>query len=324
MKNLFFSLFFALISSFVFFACGEDTEPAEPQKNIVELAQSDANLSILVEAVVHADLATTLSGSTNFTVFAPTNAAFTAFLTSIGKTKITDVDKATVKALLLYHTVAGEVTSSAIQTGYVKSASPYGSTTSNLSLYIVKDANGVRINDGVKVTTADVDAANGVVHVVDKVIAIPNVVNQVLNNPDFSILKDALTRADLLVDYVGILSAAPGAANSAAPFTVFAPTNAAFAALLTELNQPNLNAIDAATLNKVLQYHVVTQANVVSSSLTDGQQVSTFQSGKITIDLDGGATLVDLNNRRAKIVTVDVQSSNGIIHAIDKVILPQL
>lgn len=314
MKKFLFGSMLALSAIFTVTACKDDEETP---KNIVELAQGDANLSTLVEAVVYADLAATLSGSTEYTVFAPTNAAFTTLLQSLGVSKITDVDKATVRAILLYHVVAGEVKSSAITTGYVKSASPFGATTSTLSLYIAKSNAGVSINKDVNVTTADVDASNGVVHVVDKVIALPTIVNHALNNPDFSTLVAALTRADLGVDYVTLLS-------GAGPFTVFAPTNAAFTALLAELGVANLNAIDAATLNKVLQYHVVSGANVLAASLTEGQQVTTFQTGKFTIGLAGGAKITDLNNRVSNIIATDVQGTNGVVHAVDKVLLPTL
>lgn len=314
MKKFLLGTMLALSAVFSVTACKDDEETP---KNIVELAQGDANLSILVEAVVYAELAATLSGTTEYTVFAPTNAAFTALLQSLGKAKITDVDKATVRAILLNHVVAGEVKSSAITTGYVKSASPFGTTTSTLSLYIVKSAAGVTINKDVNVTTADVDASNGVVHVVDKVIALPTIVNHALNNPNFSTLVAALTRADLGVDYVTLLS-------GAGPFTVFAPTNDAFTALLTELGAANLAAIDAVTLNKVLQYHVVSGANVLAATLTEGQQPTTYQGGKFTIGLSGGAKITDLNNRVSKIIITDVQGTNGVVHAIDKVLLPTL
>ncbi len=159
MKKLLFGALLAMSAVFTVTACKDDEE--QP-KNIVELAQSNSNLSILVEAVVYADLAATLSGDTEYTVFAPTNAAFTSLLQSLGVSKITDVDKATVKAILLNHVVAGEVKSGAITTGYVKSASPFGTTSSTLSLYLAKSGTGVTVNKDVNVTTADLDASNGV------------------------------------------------------------------------------------------------------------------------------------------------------------------
>jgi uncharacterized surface protein with fasciclin (FAS1) repeats len=315
MKKLIFGAFIAFTALVSFSSCKDNTDGPTPEtpKNIVDLAKADANLSILVDAVVHADLATTLSGTDKLTVFAPTNAAFTALLTALGKAKITDVDKNTVRAILLYHVTAGEVKSSAITTGYVSSLSPFGTTTSNMSIFAEKGT-GVKVN-GANVVTADVSASNGVVHVIDKVMTLPTVVNHALNNPNFSILVQALTRSDLGVDYVGLL-------NGTGPFTVFAPTNAAFAALLTELGVANLNAIPAATLNSVLQYHVVNGANVLSTQLTNGQQVTTFGGSKFTVNLTGGAKIKDANNRESNIIATNVQGVNGVVHAIDKVILP--
>ncbi len=313
-KSLLFAFFLSIIA-FSFTACDKDPDVnVIDVKNIVELAQSNPDLSILVDAVVYAELAGVLSGTDKYTVFAPTNAAFTNLLNTLGVAKIQDVDKNTVKSILLYHVVAGDVKSTALTTGYVKTAATFGSTSSNLSLF-VDTASGVKLNNGATVTTADVAAENGTVHIINQVLALPTVVTQALSNPNFSILVQALTRSDLGVDYVSILS-------GTGPFTVFAPTNAAFAALLQELGVASLNDIPAGTLNSVLQYHVVAGANVLSTQLTEGQQVTTFEGGKFTVKLAGGASITDAQGRKSNIVAVDVQGSNGVVHAIDKVILP--
>lgn len=313
MKNFFFSLFIALGTAFVFTAC-EDSENGE-SKNIVELAQADPNLSTLVAAVQRAGLVDALTAPGPLTVFAPTNQAFTDLLTSLGFANLEAVPVDVLQDILLNHVVSGEVKSTDLTTGYVETLLPFGSTTSYLNNY-VDLSSGVKIG-GSTVTTADVDASNGVVHVINKVIVPPTVVNQALNNPNFSSLVAALTRSDLGVDYVTILS-------GAGPFTVFAPTNAAFTALLTELGVADLNAIPADVLNKVLQYHVVSGANVLSTQLTDGQEVTTFQGQKFTIDLTGGVKILDAAGRTSNIIATDVQAANGVVHAIDKVILPIL
>ena len=312
MKKSLLLMLFVSVVAFAFTACKDDDE--NDAKNIVELAQATPELSILVDAVVHADLVSVLSGTDKYTVFAPTNAAFTSLLTSLGVAKIEDVDKNVVKSILLYHVVGGDVRSTALTTGYVKTAATFGTTSSNLSLF-VNTASGVKLNGEATVTTADVAAENGVVHIIDKVLTVPTVVGHALGNPDFSILVQALTRADLGVDYVTLLS-------GNGPFTVFAPTNGAFSALLAELNVASLNDIPAATLNSVLQYHVVAGSNVLSTQLTEGQQVTTYQGGKFTIGLAGGASITDAQGRKSFIVAVDVQGTNGVVHAIDKVILP--
>ncbi len=143
-----------------------------------------------------------------------------------------------------------------------------------------------------------------------------NVVQIAQGNSDFSILVQALTRSDLSTNYADVLS-------GTGPFTVFAPTNAAFSALLTELNYASLDAIPAATLEAVLKYHVVS-GKVLSSSLTEGQNVTTLQGETFTVSLAGGAKITDKNARVSNITTVDLEGSNGVIHVIDKVILPTL
>lgn len=313
MKNFVFSLLLVLGTAFIFTAC-DDSDNGQ-QKNIVELAQGDANLSTLVAAVQRAGLVDALTAPGPLTVFAPTNQAFSDLLADLGLTKLEDVPVDVLKDILLNHVVSGEVKSSALTTGYVETLLAFGTTTSYLNNY-VDLSSGVKIG-GSTVTTPDVDASNGVVHVINKVILPPTVVNQALNNPNFSSLVAALTRSDLGVDYVGILS-------GDGPFTVFAPTNAAFTALLTELNVASLNDIPADVLNKVLQYHVVSGANVLSTQLTDEQEVTTLQGQKFTIDLTGGAKIKDAAGRTSNIVATDVQGANGVVHAIDKVILPQL
>ncbi|MBV6439933.1 MAG: hypothetical protein EPGJADBJ_01590 [Saprospiraceae bacterium] len=313
MKKFIFGFFIALGAAFMFAAC-EDTDNGQPQ-NIVEVAQGNSNLSTLVAAVQRAGLVDALSGTDQLTVFAPTNQAFSDLLAALGLTKLEDVPVDVLKNILLNHVVNGAVRSGDLTTGYVETLLPFGSTTSYLNNY-VDLTSGVKIG-GATVTTADVAASNGVVHIINKVILPPTVVDQALNNPNFSSLVAALTRSDLGVDYVDILT-------GDGPFTVFAPTNAAFTALLTELGVDELADIPADVLNKVLQYHVVNGANVLSTQLTDGQEVTTFQGQKFTIDLTGGAKIQDAAGRSSNIIVTDVQGSNGVVHAIDKVILPQL
>ena len=178
------------------------------------------------------------------------------------------------------------------------------------------DINGGKTNGGATVTTADVEASNGIIHIVDGVIGLPTIVNHAVANKNFTTLVTALT-FNPSSGFSGILS---GTASS--PFTVFAPTNAAFTSFLTETEFSGLAAIPANVLETTLKYHVVAGANVQSTSLTNGQVVSTFAGQNFTIGLTGGATVTDASSRVSNIVATDVQCSNGIIHVIDKVLLP--
>lgn len=307
------ALFLGAVVSFS--SCSEDDDDViVEEQNIVELAQGNADLSSLVAAATRAGLVDELSDeNANLTVFAPTNAAFSAFLTANGFASVDEVPVDLLTQILLNHVVGSELKAADLTTGYVSTLATFGATTANISLF-VNTSGGVTLNGGAAVATADVDASNGVVHVIDEVIGLPTVVTFATSNPDFSILVQALTRPDLTTDFVEILS-------GTGPFTVFAPTNAAFAALLTELGVASLNDIPVATLEAVLTYHVV-GANVRAAALSEGQVVTTLNGGTFTIGLTGGASITDENNRVANIVATDVQGANGVVHVLDKVILP--
>ena len=154
-------------------ACGDSDEHiAAPAKNIVELAQATPDLSILVEAVVAADLATTLSGAGPFTVFAPTNAAFASLLSELGVTKAALLaDKALLTAVLTYHVLGSKVESSQIPLGAAVK------TVQGANLTINAAGMGLQITDGrgrkANIVTANIQASNGVVHVIDNVILPP-------------------------------------------------------------------------------------------------------------------------------------------------------
>ncbi len=296
--------------------------PADP--NIVDLALATPDLSILVEALQAADgdLVSVLNGTGPFTVLAPTNDAFTAFLTANGFASLDDVPTDVLAQILLNHVLSGTIGSGDLATlgrGY-SNTSATGPGGNNLSIYF--DAtNGVTFNGVSSVSTADVVASNGVVHIVDAVIGLPTVVDFALADSDLTTLVAALTRDDLTTDFVSILSTPDG--TTPAPFTVFAPTNAAFGDLLVELGVMGLEDIDEPTLNATLSFHAVASANVRSTDLTQGLTISTL-GGDVTASLDVGPQVIDGNDRASNIIAVDIQAANGVIHAIDKVILPPL
>lgn len=298
-------------------SCNDDDNMSSvTSESIYDLAAADPDLSNLKAAIDKAGLNSTLNAEGSFTVFAPTNAAFESFLEANGFSSLDEVPTPVLREILLNHVLGEEMMSSQVMTGYV-STMAIGSASSqrNLSMYI-NTSNGVKINGTSNVTMADIDAMNGVIHKVDAVIPLPTIVTHAIANPDFSILVTALTRSDM-PDFVSILS---GDQNS--PFTVFAPTNAAFTSLLTELELGSLDQIPQETLENTLKYHVVADANVASTDIMDNMVVTTLQGGTFIINTEDGAKITDANGRISTIIATDVQCSNGIIHAIDKVILP--
>ena len=321
MKNLFKTTAYTFIICLSIFAtsCSNDDNNDTPvvDNTITGIASKTADFSILVQALTKAELATTLQGTGPFTVFAPTNAAFTAFLATGGYASVNDVPKAALTQILLNHVVSGAVKSTDLTTTYIKTlAKGTASTTNNLSMFVNTASGKVKLNGVATVTTADIIASNGVIHVVDKVIGLPTIVTHATANPNFTSLVGALTGAGQ-PDFVTILS-------GTGPFTVFAPTNDAFTALNTELAPGGIASVSAANLTKVLQYHVVS-GNILAASLTEGQIVPTLQTPQtFTVQLTGGAKIKDSNNRISTVVATDVQCSNGVIHVLNKVLLPTL
>jgi uncharacterized surface protein with fasciclin (FAS1) repeats len=296
----------------------DDTIITPVTNNIVDIAQSSEDFTSLVAALQKADLVTTLQTEGPFTVLAPTNAAFSTFLLDNGFGSLDEVPTDILTNVLLNHVISGSVASTDLSTGYTNTLATSSASNSPMSLF-VDTSSGVRFNGTSSVTTANISADNGIVHVVDAVIGLPSVVTFAVADPTFSTLVAALTRDDLTTDFVGVLSTATG--TSPAPFTVFAPTNDAFGSLLSELGIAGLADIDEPTLDAVLKNHVVAGANVLDTDLTDDMTVTTL-GGDITANLTGGATLTDSSGRVSDIIATNIQANNGVIHAINKVILP--
>jgi transforming growth factor-beta-induced protein len=287
--------------------------PPAPLPNIVQIAQSVPDFSILVEAVVAAGLVDTLSGPGPFTVFAPNNAAFVALLGELGLSKeMLLANKPLLSAVLTYHVLPGKVLAADITEG-AQAATLQG------QLFKLGLAGGANITDAqgrkAHIVATDVAASNGVIHVIDTVILpqTKNIVEIAVGVADFSILVEAVLAADLQ----GTLSG-PG------PFTVFAPTNAAFAALLGELGVSKAQLLaDKALLSAVLTYHVL-PAKVLAKDVTNGAMPTTVQGQKFTLDKDAKSLEIrDARGREANVIATDVQAVNGVIHVIDKVLLPK-
>ena len=305
-------LFLALLATAFLTSCEKDDD--EPQMSIVDLAVETPDLSELVAALGEADLVSTLEENGPFTVFAPTNDAFNALYTTLGVTDASQIDDALLNNVLLYHVAGGETKAADLSTGYISTAAT-GPDGSPLSLY-VDLSSGAQLASGTNVTQTDIDASNGVVHLIDAVLLPPTIVDLALQNPNLSSLVAALTRGDLSQDFVSILS-------GDGPFTVFAPTNGAFQDLLdSNPAWTSLNDIPAATLEAVLLYHVIGSNNVRSTDLTDELSVASLQGSDLTFDLDAGAQIKTTSGQTVNIDLPDVQGTNGVVHVVDTVLLP--
>ncbi|WP_299107540.1 fasciclin domain-containing protein [uncultured Winogradskyella sp.] len=316
-----FKLLAVFLLAITFTSCSDDDDNGTTTTTtVVDIALAN-NLTSLAAALQATDLVTTLQGDGPFTVFAPTNAAFADLLAATGLDldNLSTTEEDLVRNILLNHVIIGETINSA---ALVTAGSGYASTGAtgpngeNLSLYF-NTTSGVVLNGVSTVDNADNMASNGIVHIVDEVIGLPTIATFATTNPALSTLVDALVYADTgapTVPYIETVSDA-----TAGPFTVFAPTNDAFSDLLTELNVSGLSDLGTETVNAVLLYHIV-NANVQSSQLPNG--TVTTLGGDITAD-NTAFTLTDANGRVSNIIVslVDIQSMNGVVHVIDKVIL---
>ena len=306
--------------TFGLFACSDDDDGGDvitPSNTIADFVAGNPDYSSLGAALEVTGLDATLDGTANFTVFAPNNAAFNSFLSNNGFNSLDEVPEDVLTEILLNHVQEGEIMSSALTTGYIESMATGMASDQPLSLYINTE-DGVTINGVSSVTTPDVEVDNGIIHAVDAVIGLPDVTTFATADPNFDILVQALT-ADESFTFVETLMMS----EDPAPFTVFAPTNTAFANVLDELELAGLDDIPADLLSSILSYHVVAGSNVRAEDLTDQMMVETLETGSFTITLGDNVTITDENGRTATIVATNVQANNGVIHALDTVILPE-
>ena len=292
-------------------ACYEDdaAAPIANDPTTFEIISESPDHAILEDLLLSFGLDEDLNSGL-FTVFAPTDAAFG----NIDTSSLTDSQ---VKNILLNHVVQGAAESSSLFSTYLNTLAveSLSGAENNLSLY-VNVGTDITLNGQSVVTGPDNLASNGVVHIVNEVITIPNVTTFATADPTFGILVEALT-LDGQPDFVATLSSF----EAPAPFTVFAPTNDAFVTALTELGVESLADIAPSVLTSILNTHVIANANITSAELESG----TVETLGETFELDAeNATITDQNGRTISIILTDVQAGNGVIHVVRSVILPDL
>ncbi len=282
--------------------------------SITDLAISNANLSSLVAALQAADgdLPDVLRGDGPFTVLAPTNEAFDDFLDG---TPLADIPTEVLTQVLLNHVISGEIESSALVaagTGYESTLAAGPVDGSFLSIFY-DTTDGVEFNGESSVIDggADIKAINGVVHVVDEVIDLPNIVDHALANDEFDDLVDALTDEGNTVDFVSVLSATDEV------YTVFAPVNAAF----DDFENPEMNSLQDILLNHVVSGTVALSSGLSNTYVNTEAELEEDENFSLYINTDDGVTL----NGTSNVSIPDVVATNGVIHAVDAVIdLPNL
>ena len=293
MKTRFFGLALAVAAGF--------SGVANAQKNIVETAVEAGSFKTLVAAATAADLGGALSGPGPFTVFAPTDDAFAKLPKGTVETLLKPENKAKLQAILKYHVVSGTVMAADV-------VKVKGAVSLNGQRIAVKVDGGKVAVDSANVVKTDIKCSNGVIHVIDSVIL-----------PSTDLIPSVADKAGSFKTLLAAVKAA-GLAETLSgegPFTVFAPTDAAFAKIPEATLKDLLKPENKDKLVAILTYHVV-PGRVFSEGALEAKSAKTVQGSSVKISVKDGAAFVD----NAKIVTTDINAANGVIHVIDTVIMP--
>lgn len=292
-------------------SCNNDSSDPNitPTQDVMQVADATSNLSTLVAAIDAASLRATLAGSGPFTVFAPTNDAFAAVDADVLTFLL--ATPAELSKVLTYHVVSGKVMSTDLSSGPVNTLNTGQSVTVDLS-------SGVKINDA-SVTTADVETTNGVVHIIDKVMIPENLdlSGMLPSAAEAAIATSELSTLVSILSLPGLSDILAAASDDDAEITVFAPTNDAFAAVLTALGLTSINEIPESVLLDIVTYHIVGAA-ALSTDL-EATTYETLNGESVTVDLSSGVKI-----NEASVSSADIEVSNGVVHIIDGVLLPSL
>jgi len=296
---------------------------AQDEKDIVDVAVDNGSFTTLVAAVQQAELVDALKAEGPYTVFAPTDDAFAALLEETEMSAEDLLAAENLSDILLYHVVEGEFNAEAVIELVGEADYVLVDTLASIPVKVSVDMGNVYINDAM-VALPDVEASNGVIHVVDSVImppsqSITDIVVEAAGMEDgaeFTTLLAAVSQAELAEALAG-----------EGPFTVFAPTDAAFAAALEALGITAEDLLASEDLASILLYHVVggeeaLYSNDVAAALAEageeGRMIATLNGASFPVTADEEGIYVD----GAQIIMTDILASNGVIHVIDAVILP--
>ena len=279
--------------------------PPTDLMDIVDTAVADGRFTTLVTAVQAAGLVDALKGEGPLTVFAPTDDAFAALPEGTVESLLQPENIEQLKSILLYHVVEGKVMAADV------AGLTLAPTLLGKDVAVKVDMGNVYINDS-KVILTDIETSNGVIHVIDAVLLPPadmmDIVDTAVADGRFTTLATALEKAGLIETLKG-----------EGPFTVFAPTDEAFAKLPTGTIENLLKAENLEQLKNILLYHVVS-GKVMAADVVTLTSADTVLGTPISIKVDNGTVYL---NDTVKVIITDVEASNGVIHVIDAVLIPE-
>jgi transforming growth factor-beta-induced protein len=284
---------------FLISAC--DKKEPDLGQNLVDVLSADSDLSTMVAAIKYGNLGPILEYYSAFTVFAPTNAAFEEYFGNLGVSSVEDLSTETVDSILLYHLLPGAIEGSSFSNGFVSTLS--AGPDSRAMVMLMSGYNST-LNKDANITGFNIMASNGIIHVIDKVLTLPTIYNIVNMGGDYRRFIEAMSKAEM-----DSILVAKG------PYTIFAPTDDAFDDLFIEQGISGIDEMSKEQLVPILKFHIA-QGNYSSNNLIYATIVTL--NGNLDADLSSSFVV----NGNANVLDFNLQGKNGVIHSINKVLIP--
>lgn len=299
-----------LITSSVFTAClSQEDDPDLP--SLLSVAQSESSISLFVSAWDRTGFLANITGAIDYTILAPNNTALESYLDGLGYASIDSVPLPFLTNLVDYHIQFGYAPISNIVSNYYGSPSGGGYGGTQLVLFAEQTLTGLSFNGSIEVIRGDIEAADGVIHILDEVLVMPSAYNLLEQNASFSNSIEVLERTgldDLL--------------KNANPYTFLAPTNQAFSLYIdTNAEYDNLDDIPTDTLNMLLRYHFIVGNMSIDSLFNLGETATLSPDNTIRVISDGDFSVLG-NKGSSRVLLANIQGTNGILHAAEALLTP--
>ncbi len=294
----------------------DDGEDVETNQTLTAYFRDNPEYSILSTAIEQIGFSAALDNPSSYTFFAPDNSAFTRYLESLGINDVRNISTGLLTQIIQYHMLSGRRDRSDFTTGYTMALAREFASQGNVNMYIAKNENTIRINNTVEIIGGNIQATNGTILKVSEVIALPTIATFIQSDPQFAELATVINREtdNKVFELLGLLDR---------DFTLLAPNNTAFNEVLTELEYPNIDAVPEAELVNILENHIHPNSIKRQNKLTDNLMMVMKNENNVTVTNADGIEFLDENQRNSKLLTANIQAWNGVIHIVDKVLLPR-
>ncbi|MFD2034364.1 fasciclin domain-containing protein [Belliella marina] len=289
------------IICFLYFSCNDTNNlPPQNEQPIIETIESLENFSLFNEAINHSGLQEALSGPGPFTVFAPNDDAFRETLKNLGISSLQNISPDDLSALLAYHVIPGRIIYNQIPSEEVETF------LEGINISFSRNGSNVILNDSVQVLTRNIEARNGMIHEIDKVLFPPaNSILNVVENNGFTIFLEAVEVLEMEVSL-----------SEEGPLTLFVPTNAAFNRYLTDNEMTKDELLDSPELEDLITYHLI-DGVLPASSIEAGSVPSVTEEPLFLSIAPNGAIWI---NGKSRLTSSNLQADNGLVHVVDYII----